>query len=62
MPTLPYHGIVSFLTALLSIPVYKALFPKVVAGIPSLFFGTSTANNIMVWAFINGILACSGSG
>jgi hypothetical protein len=48
-------GVVSFLTALLSIPVYKALFPKAVAGIPSLFFGASTTNNIMVWAFMNGI-------
>jgi hypothetical protein len=48
-------GVVSFLTALLSIPVYKALFPKAVAGIPTLFFGASTTNNVMVWAFMNGV-------
>jgi dienelactone hydrolase len=50
-------GVVSFLTAVITMPLYKVIPPLIPAriGTPSVFFGASTTNIVMVWAVLNGI-------
>jgi hypothetical protein len=48
-------GAVSFVTAVLAMPVYRAIFADTVAGKPSIFFAASTTNCIMVWTFFNAV-------
>lgn len=48
-------GAVSFATACLTIPVYRAIFADTVAGIPGVFFNASTMNCVMTWTAFNAI-------
>jgi len=50
-------GVVSFLTVLLTLQLYKTVpfYEKARLGIPTVFFGATTTNVVMTWAFMNGI-------
>lgn len=48
-------GAVSFLTAVLTMPVYRAIFASVVAGEPGALFNASTMNCVMTWTAFNAI-------
>lgn len=48
-------GAVSFATACLTIPTYRAIFADCVAGKPGVLFNASTMNCVMVWTLFNAI-------
>lgn len=48
-------GAVSFATACLTIPTYRAIFADCVAGKPGVFFNASTMNCVMTWTAFNAI-------
>lgn len=48
-------GAVSFATACLTIPTYRAIFADCVAGKPGVLFNASTMNCVMTWTFFNAV-------
>lgn len=48
-------GVISFITAILSWPLYRKIFTDTTAGIPTTFFAASTANCVGTWTLIMGI-------
>ena len=48
-------GAVSFVTAILTMPVYRAIFADTVAGKPGALFNASTMNCVMTWTFFNAV-------